>query len=99
MTERMTGTEVARAMTDALNVMGSEKEFAEAFVLEILKSHRTLQQAVGRVVVELIKKNAEEFDQGYCDLRNEAWLRLCSDIICAASNKDEAFASLRFPLI
>lgn len=54
---------------EVLNIMGNGPE---EFVEYILSDHRTLQQNMGRIVIQLIEGWAEDADAGRYDLRNEA---------------------------
>jgi len=65
----------ARDVVNMVNIIGGDESHV-AFVQEILRSHRTLQQGVGRLVGMLITETAK-MDDGCYDLRNEAWVKLC----------------------
>lgn len=66
-------------LEDFVNVYGHRKE---AFVDQIVnKCHRSLQQLVFGLFIELVKKWAEMYKAGVYDGRNEATCRTCNDII------------------
>ena len=65
------GQAAAKALADLVNAFAFEG--VEAFVAEITcRTHRTLQQGVGRVVFALLRGWATNHREGNCDLRNEA---------------------------
>ena len=74
------GRALAREMFQKLNIMGGEKEFIDGFVAGVTREHRTLQQAFGRLVIRVMLKFADDHQNRYCDLRNEAFCELCAEI-------------------
>ena len=75
-----TAERLAGEILTSINLMGYEDDFTKGFIKGIDRGHRTLQQAFGRVVCELIKHYAELDLTGQHDLRNDAWCRLCSKL-------------------
>jgi hypothetical protein len=66
--ERRKATEAAGIVMDGVNRHSfSADQLAEAF----LNHHRTLQQGFTRVVLAYLQKQAEMYEKGYYDLRNE----------------------------
>jgi hypothetical protein len=68
------GRKIARQMMDAMNCC-SDREVVDGFMDELRRTHRTLQQAYGKVVIESILTFAEMNDGNWTDARNEA---ICS---------------------
>jgi len=82
---KLVGIEAAKALADAVNIIGGVAE--EAFVEELtVRTHRTLQQAAGNLMFQAIAKFAAEHDRGNYDLRNEALGKACKQIV--ESNPD-----------
>ncbi len=73
----------ARGLVDAASTLGFDaKAFAEAIRME----HRTVQQNVGRVVIELLHQWAGDLDRGNYDLRNEDIVRASADLIAGVED-------------
>ncbi len=83
---------VIRELSDFANGMGPEN--VKAFVREFSKEHRTLQQRIVWMFVEVLKALAENGEKGpgWYDLRNEAAVQFAMKI---KNQLNEAF----FPLI
>ena len=69
------GKELAKTMINMVNKMDSSDN-EQAFVEEIINSHRTLQQSTGKLLLKVFAAWAEVHDSGYYDLRNEATVQL-----------------------
>ena len=68
----------ARSLEDFVNPYGYD---TNAFVEQIAyRAHRTLQQAIGKLVFALIKKWAEMYRENMYDLRNEQLCQTCHNI-------------------
>ena len=83
--ERKGGKEIAQEFMSMVNVMCNEKE-QEAFIDEILNSHRTLQQSAAGVFLQVFAGWADMKTKGYYDLRNEATVSLGERVTKAAEN-------------
>ena len=79
--EAREGQEAADALTDYVNVLGREYG---AFVTAILASHRTLQQNIMRMFMELVKAWSEV---QFTDMRNEGTVTLAKQIMEAVGDK------------
>lgn len=77
--EAREATQAADALTDYVNVMGRKYG---AFVAAILRSHRTLQQNVMRMFMQLVKAWSESRYDG----RNEATVKLAKEIMEAVGD-------------
>lgn len=62
-----------------------------AFAQRVRRNHRTIQQNVGNVLLELLSQWADDDASGNFDLRNEA--------VCKFASEVEPFNPLRFPYI
>ena len=82
------GRKLAAELITSLNVMGFEKDTAEGFVEELMRSHRTLQQSFGRLLLEIIKGFAEQYKEGRYDPRNEGICKLCHHLAAEAEGRD-----------
>ncbi len=72
------GRELAREVSNMLNSYGDEN--VKAFVEEMNREHRTLQQNFMKLVVAWIRLQAEKTEYQY-DLRNEASVLLAKQIV------------------
>lgn len=79
MTKRIEdGEEMARAIADFMNVYGfQESTFIETLVY---RTHRTLQQTLFGVMLKMIYKWAEMYENERFDLRNEDTCRISKQI-------------------
>lgn len=85
--------QIVRQIADALNTMGKNEHFQNAFVDEMTcRTHRTLQQSVARLLVRVFEGWAEMGDRGTFDLRNE-------DTVEAAKKVREALKDHALPFI
>ena len=76
------GKNLAKDLTDMVNVMGHNDPAEKAFVEELTQwSHRTLQQSAGGLMFKCIKAWAEAYDKGWYDGRNEYLCKCCADIV------------------
>jgi len=73
------GRKLAREMMDSMNCCG-DREFMEGFLDELRRTHRTLQQAYGKVVIESVLAFAEMNDGNWTDPRNEAICKLSAKL-------------------
>lgn len=83
--ERRGGKQIAQDLLDMVNVMNNDKE-VQAFVDEILNSHRTLQQSAAGLMLKTFAGWAEMKDNGYYDLRNEATVKVGKTITDATED-------------
>jgi hypothetical protein len=67
-------------------INGADRELLNVFKEKLLTEHRTLQQGFWRMISELIIQTAEVPDN-YFDLRNEASVMLCREIVAKAKDK------------
>jgi hypothetical protein len=67
-------------------INGADHMLTKVFKEELQHEHRTLQQAFWRMVVELIHQTAELPDN-YFDLRNEASVLMCREIVAKVKDK------------
>jgi len=84
--ETMSGKELADALANSLNAFNT-KGFNEEFARTIRNQHRTLQQNIMRSVLEVIKCYADAYKNNLYDLRNEASVKLCHEIVEAFEDK------------
>jgi len=73
------GREAARKIMDGVNCC-SDREFVEGFLDELRRTHRTLQQGYGKIVIESILAFAEMNDGNWTDARNEAICELSAKL-------------------
>ena len=88
---REEGKRIVKSLSDAVNVMGFQDFVIEGMIEEFQRTHPTLQQGIGRVIIELIQHGAEQYELGHYDLRNEAWCKLCSDFSALMEKDGGAF--------
>jgi hypothetical protein len=85
---------VALELERIVNVMGTD-EATDLLVDKLSRMHRTLVQSfASKVIIKFIMKLAENYDNGWYDLRNEAACKACKtmkDAIIKAYNLDEDF--------
>jgi len=74
------GQRIAGELLDALNAMGSEDEVVRGFIDQLQRTHRTLQQNYGHLLVASILLFAQMQDKGWYDLRNEALCEMCKKL-------------------
>jgi hypothetical protein len=82
--ERITGKEAAEALASFCNDYGADHV---GFMLEIQKTHRTLQQGIGRIMVSLISQWASDYGYRNYDGRNEAVCELAHQIMAKVDPK------------
>jgi len=75
-----TPEELAKALSDFVNVLGGHTKEEDEFIGLVLSDHRTLQQNTFRLIYKLIKAWAIEGERSNFDLRNEATLKACIKI-------------------
>ena len=82
------GQKIAKDLSDALNNMTFDKEVIKGFADGMTQQHRTLQQSSMRAIYELIGRWAEMGRTGQYDLRNEATVKFCQEIVskCEGNN-------------
>ena len=80
--------QAARDFANVVNEMGFD---AKAFAKEIRREHRTIQQGVGGVILELLSQWADDGSSGNYDLRNAA--------ICKIAAKMDPLNPGRLPYI
>lgn len=71
------GYQAYKQLSDFVNTMGADYE---NFVAAALNDHRTLQQNVMRLFLQLVEGWAQMYDEGFYDERNEATCRLAKKI-------------------
>ena len=74
------GRKLAREMMDFMNCCSGDREFMDGFLDELRRTHRTLQQAYGKVVIESVLAFAEMNDGNWTDARNEAICKLSAKL-------------------
>ena len=76
---KMTGKEMAHALTDFVNTMANKAEH-DAFVDTLMREHRTLQQSAFGLMIASIEAWAatERYDQ-----RNANTVESCKEIVAA----------------
>ena len=74
------GIDLANQLMDAINHMGGERDLVEGFMEGIIRSHRTLQQGSGRLLIAYIRHFADMYVKNQYDLRNEALCKLCAKL-------------------
>jgi len=76
--------EVAKTISEFVNVMGNRKEIEEAIEM-LLRDHRTLQQNTMRFMLSYISEQARRYNCGerdrYFDMRNEGSGKLAAEIV------------------
>ena len=60
----------------------------EEFSSLITREHRTIQQNIGRVVIQLLEAWSEQFNDGVFDARNEAICKFAADAIRSTEPND-----------
>jgi len=76
------GRELARAMGKLVNVMGGNKAAEQGFIDELTnREHRTLQQSSFGLMLKVMEKWAEDYENGRYDGRNEFALKQCKAIV------------------
>lgn len=80
MMRRKTGQEAGQFMENFVNVMSNRKENAEFVNYIVHRTHRTLNQGLIGLFVEVMKEQALTYEKGRFDARNEASGKLCSEI-------------------
>ena len=80
------GRQVANALLGMVNAYDDGP--GKAFIDELSKGHRTLQQEVTRLFVAWIKKLAEMESSGWYDLRNESSVKLARKILDEIPEED-----------
>lgn len=71
------GKKMAMDFSDFVNSFSTDKE---GFVEEINRTHRTLQQSMFRIIIDLIKMWSDMYENKRYDLRNEKTCELCNKI-------------------
>jgi hypothetical protein len=65
-------------------INGADDMFTEVLMKHILSEHRTLQQSFWRMITKLIIQTAKT---EYYDLRNEASIEMCKEIVLKLKEK------------
>lgn len=77
------GTEIAKDITVMVNSISySSREFVE----EIIISHRTIQQSIFRLIIDLLKAWESMYIKGNYDLRNEHTVKFASIMLESLRN-------------
>lgn len=74
-----------------VNVLGEDKERADAFVEYVRREHRTLQQGMMKLVVAMLEGWDKALDDHDYDLHNEATCRLAKKLLSATGDKYDRF--------
>lgn len=89
--------DTARQLGDFVNPYGYD---AASFIEEICyRTHRTLQQSIGNLVFNLIKKWAECYDSKMYDGRNEDLCRKCKEIDTIMTDKNDGLDWTYLPTV
>lgn len=83
--------EVAHALAEFVNTYSNEP--GEFVAKELSGIHRTLQQSVARVVFKWIILEAEAYDAGNYDLRNEMTVKTCKKLRKVLEDEEVVFNS------
>ncbi len=78
---RLTPEEVARNLSDFVNVMGDDKDVELVAEHVVNRTHRTLQQSIMGLFLKVIYKWAKNYEEGWYDGRNEATCKLAKSIV------------------
>lgn len=87
------GTEVYEVLSRFVNGGARDKD---AFFDAFFKDHRTLQQSVVRLLLELLMLNSQN---GWTDARNEAGAKVCDELITAFLEKNGYYPHEALPFI
>ena len=85
------GQKIAKDLSNALNSMTFDKEVIKGFVDSMTQQHRTLQQSSMRAIYSLIQRWAVMAGEGQYDLRNEATVKFCQEIVSKCENNNLPF--------
>lgn len=69
---------VAKALMGYVNSYSSDHA---AFVDEVMRSHRTIQQALFGLMLQCMKRWTEDGEKGFFDLRNEYTVKMSKEIM------------------
>jgi len=84
--------DLAGDLRDFVNRSGHRKDI---FIEQIVgRTHRTLQQNLGRLIFALIRAWGKEYENGRYDMRNEALVKSCMDIKDLMDNVHEGWDNL-----
>jgi hypothetical protein len=78
---KTTPEELAKALSDFVNVLGGNKDREEEFIALVLNDHRTLQQSTFRLMIRLMDAWAAEGKRGNFDPRNEDTCKACQKVV------------------
>jgi hypothetical protein len=90
-TERTTGKDACEALASFINDYGAD---TEGFMVELNRTHRTMQQGLGRLAMLMLQRWREDYQRGSFDGRNEAVCKLANELLGSRSKQD-----LYLPLI
>ena len=74
------GRQLAKDLSRMINNMASEED-EQAFVEEVMRDHRTLQQKTARLFLQCFIGWAADYERGYFDGRNETTCKIAHDFI------------------
>jgi len=81
MIKDLNGTDMARKLSDFVNIMGGRKR-NENFAKEIVnKTHRTLQQGIFGLFMYVVAEWAKAEEENNFDGRNEFTVKTCKKIV------------------
>jgi len=87
-----TAVDLARSLGQFVNQFGHRKDI---FIEQLVgRTHRSLQQNLGRLVFALIRAWGKEYENGRYDMRNEALVKSCMDIKDLMDNVHEGWDNL-----
>ena len=76
------GREVARSLGKLVNIMGGNKAAEDGFIDELTnREHRTLQQSSFGLMLKVMEKWSQDYENDKFDGRNEFALKKCKDIV------------------
>lgn len=76
----MTGKEVAEGLVEICRSRNISQEEINSFIKHLTHEHRTHQQSVGSVLLQLFLEWSRYYHQDYYDLRNEQLMKIASKI-------------------
>jgi len=83
---RISGKDACEALADFVNDYGAD---AKGFIEELRRSHRTIQQNFGRLMVCMLRQWALDFERNNYDARNEATCRLAAKTVASWKDCDD----------
>ncbi len=78
---RKTGEEAGREIENFVNIMSNVEENKKFVDYIVYNTHRTLNQSLIGLFVEVMKEEAKQYDTQRYDARNEAAVKFCKRIL------------------